>query len=130
MPTLHFDPKSNIVIVEVKLWGSLVTTSRMVFDTGASLVVIPWKVAVALDVKVNSKQTIETTTASTVESAPLVTISKVSVLGERITNVEALVKDLPPMAGVDGLLGLSFIRYFNVKIDFKIGRLTLERIRD
>lgn len=59
----------------------------------------------------------------------LVNIPKISVLGETIENVGALIKDLPPEAGVDGLLGLSFIKHFQVHIDFQQGKLTLERSR-
>lgn len=50
-----------------------------------------------------------------------------SVLGEEVKNVEALIKDLPPEAGVAGLLGLSFVKNFQVNIDFKKGVLNLKR---
>jgi len=127
MPTLRFNPRDSVIVTETKLWGSLVTTSRLVFDTGASLIIIPWKLATGIGLDINPQKTIQVTTASTIETAPLVNIPKVSVLGETIANVSALVKDLPPEAGVDGLLGLSFIRHFQVHIDFQQGKLTLER---
>lgn len=129
MPSIRFNPRDRIIITETRLSGNIVGTAQMVFDTGASLVVVPWKIATGLGFAIDPKKTIEMTSASTVESAPLVRIPKVSVLGEEVENVEALVKDLPPEAGVDGLLGMSFIRHFNVKIDFKIGKLTLERLK-
>lgn len=47
------------------------------------------------------------------------------VLGKKIKNVEAIVKDLPPEAPADGLLGLSFLKYFKLTIDFKKGFLSL-----
>lgn len=129
MPSLKFNPNGSVIIAETKIWGSLVTTARMVFDTGASLVMIPWRLATNLDLHIDPKNTVKLTSASTTEHAPLITIPKMSFLGEEVVNVESIVKDLPPDAGVDGLLGLSFIRHFNVKIDFKIGKLTLERIK-
>lgn len=129
MPSLRFNPHDSIIVTEAKLWGSLVTTSRLVFDTGASLVIIPWKLATGIGLKIDPQKTIQTTTASTVETTPLVNIPKISVLGETIENVGALIKDLPPEAGVDGLLGLSFIKHFQVHIDFQQGKLTLERSR-
>ena len=127
MGTLQCDPKANVIVIEVKVWGSLVTTARMVLDTGASLVMLPWKIATALELEINPKNTIRTTTASTVESAPLVTIPKMSALGEEVQGVEALIKDLPPESGVDGLLGLSFLRHFKLTIDFKNGNLSLKK---
>lgn len=128
MATLKFDPDASVIITEAKIWGRLVTTSRMVFDTGASLVMIPLKLASALGLDINPERTITTTTASAIESAPVVTIPKMSVLGLQVKNVEAIVKDLPGDSGVDGLLGLSFIKHFKVEIDFKLGKLTLKEI--
>lgn len=127
MPSLRFNPNDWVINIDAKLTGKTVLTVRMVFDTGASLVIIPWKLATGLGLKIDQTKVIQTTTASTVESAPLVTIPKMSVLGEGVKNVDALVKDLPPEAGVDGLLGLSFIKNFQVNINFEKGILTLER---
>lgn len=128
MPSLKFNPHDSVIVVETKIWGvKLAATIRLVFDTGASLVILPWKLATGLGLKIDQTKIIQTTTASTVESAPLISIPKMSVLGEEVKNVDALVKDLPPEAGVDGLLGLSFIKNFQVNIDFKKGVLNLER---
>lgn len=46
-------------------------------------------------------------------------------MGLTVKNVMSLVKDLPAEAGVDGLLGLSFIKHFRVRIDFKKGILEI-----
>lgn len=126
MPSQKFDPEDKIIIVEAKLHGSVVTTARMVLDTGASLMMIPWKFATALKLKIDLDNTIQTTTASTVETSPLTIIPQVSVLGLKAKKVEALVKDLPPESGVDGLLGLSFLKNFKLSLDFKKGRFILE----
>lgn len=126
MPSLKFNPRDNIIVVQAKIWGSLVTTARLVLDTGASTVIIPQRIATALDLKINPKQLVQTTTATKVESVPQVNIPKMSVLGLEVKNVEALVKDLPPESRVDGLLGLSFLRHFKLEIDFKRGQLVLQ----
>lgn len=128
MPTLKFNPHDAVIITEAKIHGRVTTTARLVFDTGASLVMIPWKIAVGIGLKIDPKTTIQTTTASTVESSPKVIIPRLNVLGQEIKNVEALIKDLPPQAGVDGLLGLSFIRHFHVQINFSKGELILTKI--
>lgn len=128
MPSLKFNPDQSVIVLEAKISGrSLATTARLVFDTGASLVILPWKITTALGIKIDPTQTIQTTTASSIESAPAITIPKISVLGEEIKNVKAIVKDLPEGSGVDGLLGLSYIKNFNVEINFKTGVLTLKR---
>lgn len=127
MPTLDFNPKDNIIVIEAKIWGKVVTTTRLVFDTGASMVMLPRRLLVSASIPINPKNVQSTTTASAVESVPLVTVPKISVLGETVVNVPALVKDLPPESRVDGLLGLSFIRHFKVNLDFAKGKLTLSR---
>lgn len=126
MAKLQFDPNDIVIILESKIHGkNRISTSRLVFDTGASLVILPWKIVTSLGIKIDPKNTIRTATASSIESTPMITIPKISVLGKIVTNVKAIVKDLPEESGVDGLLGLSFIKNFMVQIDFKKGILNL-----
>lgn len=63
---------------------------------------------------------------SSVETTPKIIIPEIKVLGKKVKNVEAIVKDLPPEAPADGLLGLSFLKHFELTIDFKKGILGLE----
>ena len=130
MAKLKFNPKDSVIVVEAKMWGNFIATARLVFDTGASLVIIPRKLAISLGLKIDPQKTLKTTTASKVEYVPVVTIPKISVLGQEVKNVEALVKDLPPESGVDGLLGLSYIKNFKVTIDFQKSELELQPIHD
>lgn len=127
MPSINFNPHDNAIILEVKLSGKVITTTRLVLDTGASLLMIPWRIATQVGLDIDPTQIVQTTTAPTVKSSPLVSIPRVSVLGETVADIEALVKDLPPESGVDGLLGLSFLRHFNVDINFQKGKLTLKK---
>jgi predicted aspartyl protease len=65
------------------------------------------------------------TTASTIEKAPLITLRRVRVLGVEAKQVEVVVHDLPPKSRVDGLLGLSFLRHFNIHLLFRDGVLEI-----
>lgn len=91
------------------------------------MVMIPWKVAEFLgyDLAI-SKEKVQVTTASTVEKIPLITIKDIIVLGKSLRNVKVAVHDLPPESAVDGLLGLSFLSKFNLKMMFKEGYLELD----
>lgn len=80
MPTLRFHPQDNIIIVEAKIWGRVVTTTHLVFDTGASMVMLPRKLLLSSGIPIDPKRRQETTTASAVESVPLVTIPKLTLL--------------------------------------------------
>ncbi len=126
MAIYQFNPQDNSIILEVHLKGRFTQHAHLVLDTGASLLVIPWKIATSLGLRIDPNHLIDTTTASTVESSPLTTIPQVSVLGKSIKNVECIIRDLPKEAGVDGLLGLSFLKNFKLTIDFKKGFLLLE----
>jgi len=100
----------------------------MALDTGASYLMVPWHVIEVLGyapAKVRKK--IGITTASGTEIAPLVTLDRVRVLGKSVANVEAICHDLPPQSPVDGLLGLSFLKWFDIDLHFRKGRLRFKR---
>lgn len=125
MIDFNFDP-DDLIIVNAKIKSRLATVSALlVFDTGASSVVLPWRLVSAIGIKIDTDKTVQTTTATTIETVPRVIIPEVSAFGKSVRNVEAIVKDLPPEAP-DGLLGLSFLKHFKLTIDFKKGLLSLE----
>ena len=47
-------------------------------------------------------------------------------IGKKIENVTVMIHDLPETSRVDGLLGLSYLRNFDLSIKFKAGILALE----
>jgi hypothetical protein len=49
----------------------------------------------------------------------------VEALGKSVTSLEVLCHTLPPTSRVDGLLGLNFLRQFNVSLNFKRGYITI-----
>ena len=128
MSRINFDVESPVIILDVEIRGaSEITTKRMALDTGATYVIIPWKVAELLGYKPElSKEKTTMITASGVESAPIITLRKISSLGKEATDVKAIVHDLPAKSYVDGLLGLSFLKNFNIHINFKNGYIELE----
>lgn len=122
----NFDPRAGIILVTATLYGRVELKVQLVFDTGATYCMLPLAVVKKLGIPISKKRTTQTTTASKVESSPLVDIPVMEVLGQRVENVTTLVRDLPPLAGVDGLLGLSFLKHFKVMIDFEEGELSLD----
>lgn len=125
MANLKFDPNTYGIILETKIKNRFAEITHLVLDTGSSFVMIPWKLAIAIDLKITQEHTVRLTSASTLETIPKVIIPEMAVLGKVVKNVEAIVKDLPPEAPADGLLGLSFLRHFKLTIDFKKGFLSL-----
>lgn len=127
MSKLTFDPQTSSIVIKAKMESVRgIAYADLVFDTGASLVMLPWKLITGLGIHIDPEKTIKTTTASSVETSPLVTIPKLSVLGYTVRNVECIVRDLPEESYVDGLLGLSFLRHFNISLQFDRGILDLK----
>lgn len=123
---MRLDPRVPVIVLEVELTGEAANVIvDMALDTGATYIMVPWLVAEALgyDPAV-SRRRINLTTASSVEVAPLITIKNVKALGVEVGDVEAVCHDLPPGSSVQGLLGLSFLRHFDIDLHFR--RMVLE----
>jgi hypothetical protein len=60
-----------------------------------------------------------------VELVPRIVLNRLSVLGRTRLAFPLLAHDLPPAAGIDGLLGLDFLRSTVLTVDFHLGRITL-----
>lgn len=125
--TFSFDPREGLVIVRAELAGpSRSVILRLALDTGATetlvntdmLVLIGYDPAAVPD-------RVEVTTGSGIESAPYVTVERIVALGQERRGLAVLCHTLPPSAGVDGLLGLDFLRGCTLNVDFREGRMAL-----
>jgi len=126
---MRIDPEQPTIVLKVEIFGE--TGSRtvdMALDTGSTYVMIPWHIAESLgyDPAVSRKR-VNLTTASTVEVVPLITVRAIRTLGSRVNDVEAVCHDLPPDSRVEGLLGLSFLKHFDIELLLKQKEL---RLRD
>jgi len=125
--SVPFDPQQGLIIVPAELWGPTGSVVlRLALDTGATSTVVnvALLVAVGYDPALIPDR-IQITTGSGVEFAPRVGVDKIITLGQEQTAFAVLGHTLPPSAGVDGLLGLDFIRGQSLTLDFRTGRVTL-----
>jgi predicted aspartyl protease len=122
-----FTPHQGLVVVQVEIEGPLgIAILRLALDTGATSTLINVAMLVSLGYDPGlSHNRIEVTTGSGVEFAPQITLSRIKSLGQERTNFLVLAHTLPSSAGVDGLLGLDFLRGENLNIDFRSGHITL-----
>ena len=128
MGKIEFDNQNPIISVWVKIeYRREVSRVKMALDTGASLCMIPWKVAEILELHPElSKEKIDITTASGVLTVPLVIVDSITVSKNEVNNIKVLVHDLPPKSYVDGLLGASFLSNFELCINYKKGYFELK----
>ncbi len=62
------------------------------------------------------------------ESGYMLAVSKFSVLGHTASSFRIHVHDLPENLGIQGLIGLSFLKQFNYEIRSAEGRILVTRI--
>jgi predicted aspartyl protease len=120
---IKFDASQGLIVIPTRLYGSQGDTIvRLALDTGATISMINWDVAVLLGYDPASmKERIQITTGSGVEFAPRITMKKIEVTGRSLENFLMLCHTLPPSATVDGLLGLDFFRGERLILDLQLG---------
>jgi len=98
----------------------------MILDTGAVYTVIAWDVAkdIGYDPAVSLLR-MPIVTANGVIEAPMITVDAIQVAELRVQNVEVICHDIPEIAGIEGLLGLSFLRHFRTVVDHTTGNLEI-----
>jgi len=122
-----FDASKGPVIVEASCSGPVGRFDlKLILDTGAtnSLIRDAALAAVGYDPDASPARTI-VTTGSGLVSVPIILLNRFSALGVHRLGFPVLCHTLPVGAGVDGLLGLDFLRGTEVPLDFRLGRIEL-----
>ena len=95
-------------------------------DTGATTSLIRSTILVALGYDPDrSTDRVQVAMGNGVESLPRLVLNRSSTLGQHRLGFAALAHPLPPSAGVDGLIGLDFLRGQVLALDFRSGLLSL-----
>lgn len=135
MGRVNFNPADNAIILDVTLFS--VTSSdfrntRLVFDTGASMTTISPDSILGLGYDLsNPKDKKPSITASGIIESKVITLSKLSALGEIVENIDVAIQEFPEeltLLNIHGLLGLDFLKHFDVNICFSSGFIDIKRI--
>ena len=106
----------NVIVLNVRLNER--TLIPMLLDTGAKYTVITSNVARRLEIDIQSRgRNVSVVTASQLTRVPLVSLDRVDVHGVTLPDIEAVVTDLPAALGVEGLLGMSFLKQCRLVLD-------------
>ena len=130
MKVTRFDPTSDLIIVKARIWGpGGRTPASLAVDTGSAHTVIAAGLIDDLGYSPRQGEAIATVrTAVGKEQGYLLRISRFWALGFAISDFRVHVFDLPDGFGIDGLVGLSFLRRFNIELRLAEGRLLVDRL--
>jgi clan AA aspartic protease (TIGR02281 family) len=117
--------KGSVLIVDA--WINQRIEGRFILDTGASYCVIGKRMAAdALLQGRSDGRKVQLSTASGVIEGTVGSARRIDVGDAVARDVDVVVLDKDPFPGVDGILGLSFLRSFKYSIDSANGLLLLE----
>ncbi len=119
----------GVLFVNARINGSN-EQFRFLFDTGASYTAITAETALRLGINniFFGAPVVELETANGRVYTTTAQLQSIDISGARVDNVEAVI--LESMRGVDGLLGQSFLRHFDIHIDRSGRRLVFSRRLD
>jgi clan AA aspartic protease (TIGR02281 family) len=109
-----------IILRRVEIHGPAgVREIDVILDTGAVYAVIAWDVAkdIGYDPAISVRR-MPIVTANGVIEAPLITVQSIKVADLQAQAVDVVCHDIPEIAGIEGLLGLSFLQHFRTLIDY------------
>lgn len=99
----------------------------LALDTGATSTMVSRDALTAIGYALDAaSDSVDVTTASGREVAPVVLVARISVLSHQKVRFPVVAHTIPPATGVRGVLGLDFLRGMRLTIDFRIGVLELE----
>jgi predicted aspartyl protease len=99
----------------------------MALDTGASTTLVNEDVLLRVGYDVTAaSQRVTMTTGSGAQPVPKVQVRRLQALGRERFALAAIAHTLPASLGIDGLLGLDFVRGTTLTIDFQNGEITLK----
>jgi len=116
-----------IVVRRFRLLGPAGTREiDAALDTGAGYTVIAWDAAKDIGYDPASSDTrVPLVTANGVIEAPLIVIDRIELQDLEVEAVEVVCHDIPEITGIEGLIGLSFLKHFRTLIDYPAGILEI-----
>jgi hypothetical protein len=125
--TTSFNGQEGLIVVVAKVEGPLGTVElRLAVDTAATDTAA--RAALLRNAGYDpaaATERVEITFGTAVEPIPVLTVARLTALGRERTGFPILAHTFPPSAGVDGVLGLDFLRGGVLTIDFRSGQITL-----
>lgn len=130
MKVTRFDPNDTLIIVTARIWGLHGDKQVLLaLDTAATQThVVPEFLDEIGYGPQHGDRITSVTSAIGDEPGYLMLVSRFSALGFTLANFRIHVHDLPETLGIQGLLGLSFLKQFNYEIRSAEGRILVSQV--
>jgi hypothetical protein len=127
--TFEFDRDAELILVDAVVTGPRRPyRARLALDTGCSMTILIPQVIAKLGYREDDmvRRTVIRSPLGD-ERGYLLHVRRFTALGFSIADFPLDAHALPPGHGVDGLLGLSFLRHFNVELRFAEGIIRIDQ---
>lgn len=129
MGYISFNSSQKLIRLPIKVEsinGGNYRDMIVALDTGSSDTSIPTRIASDLGYDLsNPKQVVLLTTGSSIVPAKIITVRKLTAIGESVENIDVVCHDLPFGATIEGVLGLNFLSHFDLNISFSTETIEL-----
>lgn len=117
-----------IIIQRLKVIGPHASREvDMIFDTGARYTSLSWDTLKDIGYDpAGCPDRIPMITANGSIEVPLLKVDKIIWGDIVLSDVPVICHNIPELANVDGLLGLSFLQHFEINLNFKQGILAIK----
>jgi predicted aspartyl protease len=120
--------RGKLIIPPVHMRHSAQARPVMALDTGARVTSITPRIAQELGFGPDELEPeVRIIGATGTGAASMLRVASVSVGGEEVRNVRVVRHPLPGALGLDGILGLNFLRHFDIVINHETQTVTMER---
>jgi predicted aspartyl protease len=122
-----FDHKQGPVRVKAEISGPLgIANVELLLDTGATSSLVNSTILTSLGYDLDSStDRVRVTMGGGIVVCPRVVLTRLTAIDQHRVGFPVLAHALPSEAGVDGLLGLDFLRNQVLTLDFRGGLITL-----
>jgi predicted aspartyl protease len=124
---ISFDPNQDLIYLGAQIFGPAgFENAYLALDTGAGFTMIRSDILRTIGYNVDAlPQSVSIVTASKPEPAKALVVEKLEALDQTLKDFFIVCHDLPPESGVDGVLGLNFLRHFDTEIRYSDNTLAL-----
>jgi hypothetical protein len=123
---LRFDSQATLLIFPCTIEYQDIRTILLALDTGCSFTIIQESSLIDIGYSLEAiTQFASFGDASKSHLVPKALLKSFSLADAKIDNLEALSYTIPEEYGIDGVIGLNFLRHFNISLGFEQGMLTL-----